>query len=213
MSAGRPTSHILPFKSDSYAGVRIARLCHFQDFGASLSCIRLVFPIFRRKDLLCGAVHCLTRCTPRSTLLFKVYEDLAMPTLKPRVAVTLENQTHEVISRLASLQKRSRGAVIADLLDSIVPALSRTVALLEAAREAPNEVKRGLISVIEGIHEDFVAVSGKSTGDLDEFINRLKSGGDAQGVNPRLVTRGSGIRNTTKPAGGKSPKNRSNPGV
>ncbi len=145
--------------------------------------------------------------------MLKVYEDLAMPTLKPRVAVTLENQTHEVISRLASLQKRSRSAVIADLLDSIVPALSRTVALLEAAREAPNEVKRGLISVIEGIHEDFVAVSGKSTGDLDEFINRLKSGGDAQGVNPRLVTRGSGIRNTTKPADGKSPKNRSNPGV
>ncbi|WP_460985719.1 hypothetical protein, partial [Staphylococcus aureus] len=75
-----------------------------------------------------------------------------MPTLKPRVAVTLENQTHEVISRLASLQKRSRSAVIADLLDSIVPALSRTVALLEAAREAPNEVKRGLIAVIWGIH-------------------------------------------------------------
>uniref|UniRef100_UPI00287F8070 hypothetical protein n=1 Tax=Pseudomonas aeruginosa TaxID=287 RepID=UPI00287F8070 len=68
-----------------------------------------------------------------------------MPTIKPRVQVTLEPSTHEVIERLAALQGCSRGAVIADLIDSVAPALGRTVALLEAAREAPAQVRQGLI--------------------------------------------------------------------
>uniref|UniRef100_UPI001C0B5BD0 ribbon-helix-helix domain-containing protein n=1 Tax=Pseudomonas aeruginosa TaxID=287 RepID=UPI001C0B5BD0 len=64
-----------------------------------------------------------------------------MPTVKPRTTVTLEPSTHAVIDRLAVLQGRSRGAVIADLLDSVAPAMTRTVALLEAAAAAPQQVK------------------------------------------------------------------------
>ncbi|MDG4143705.1 hypothetical protein L5C79_31340, partial [Pseudomonas aeruginosa] len=72
-----------------------------------------------------------------------------MPTTKPRVQVTMEPHDHEVIARLAKLQGRTRGAVIADLLHEVIPALARTVALLEAAASAPEQVKKGLRSVVD----------------------------------------------------------------
>lgn len=116
-----------------------------------------------------------------------------MPTIKPRVNVTLEPSTHEVIERLAMLQGRTRGAVIADLLDSVAPALGRTVALLEAAASAPRHVKDGLKAVIESAHDDLVAAGGEGTKQLDFILDRLTNGGDADGVDPHVVTRGSGM--------------------
>ena len=113
-----------------------------------------------------------------------------MPTLKPRVQVTLEPETHAVISRLASLQGRTRGSVIAEMLDSIAPALTRTVALLEAAAEAPNDVKRGFRAAVESAHQELVALSGDSSRQLDVFLDQLGSGEEA---NPHVVTRGSGM--------------------
>lgn len=116
-----------------------------------------------------------------------------MPTIKPRVNVTLEPSTHEVIERLAMLQGRTRGAVIADLLDSVAPALSRTVALLEAAANAPRQVKEGLKAVIDSAHDELVAASGEGTKQLDFILDQLTNGGAADGVNPHVVTRGSGM--------------------
>ena len=114
-----------------------------------------------------------------------------MPTLKPRVQVTLEPQTHDVIARLAKLQNRTRGSVIAELLDSVAPALIRTVALLEAAFEAPDQVKQGLRAVVEGVHDELVSVSGDSIKRLD--------GDSEEGSTPVPVTRGSGTDSTPTP--------------
>lgn len=116
-----------------------------------------------------------------------------MPTNKPRVAVTLEPHTHEVIERLAVLQGRTRGAVIAELLDSVAPALGRTVALLEAAKEAPEQVKRGLRNVVEGVHQELVQASGDASLQLGIFLGQL---GAEEGVDPHVVTRGSGSDET-----------------
>jgi len=127
-----------------------------------------------------------------------------MPTIKPRVAVTLEPRTHEVIERLAVLQGRTRGSVIADLLDSVAPALTRTVALLEAAAAAPDRVKQGLIGVVEGLHNDLVASAGDSMQQLDTLLNSQF----AQGADPHVVTRGSGI---DQERGSASPKKPSKP--
>ncbi len=135
-----------------------------------------------------------------------------MPTLKPRVQVTLEPQTHAVIERLAQLQGRTRGAIIAELLDSIAPTLTRTVALLEAAMEAPNDVKRGLRAMVEGVHQELVEVSGDASAQLDMLLDRLSGEGPEGEADPHVVTRGSGMGvkpPITKP---KKPRKRSKPG-
>lgn len=112
-----------------------------------------------------------------------------MPTIKPRVQVTLEPQTHAVIERMAILQGRTRGSIIAEMLDSIAPALTRTIALLEAAAEAPNDVKRGFRAAVESAHQELVSLSGDASKQLDVFLDQL---GADDSANPHVVTRGSG---------------------
>lgn len=59
-----------------------------------------------------------------------------MPTIKPRVTITLHPQLHDLISRYARLQGRTRGAVIAELLDSIANPLASTLDSLVDQRKA-----------------------------------------------------------------------------
>lgn len=131
-----------------------------------------------------------------------------MPTIKPRVAVTLEPYTHEVIERLSVLQGRTRGAVIAELLDSVAPVLARTVSLLEAASSASEQVKQGLRNVAEGIHVDLVAAAGPGADQLNFLLESIRKSAADEGANPHVVTRGSGtgvdegrakLRNSSKP--------------
>lgn len=131
-----------------------------------------------------------------------------MPTIKPRVQVTLEEQTHAVIDRLARLQGRTRGSIIAELLDSIAPTLARTVSLLEAAVEAPNDVKRGLRAMVEGLHQEVVEVSGEASSQLDMLLDRLSD----SGADPHVVTRGSGMGADPSTKTPKKPSKRSKPG-
>ncbi|MGU2492396.1 hypothetical protein ACTVY9_32370, partial [Pseudomonas aeruginosa] len=118
-----------------------------------------------------------------------------MPTTKPRVQVTMEPHDHEVIARLAKLQGRTRGAVIADLLHEVIPALARTVALLEAAASAPEQVKKGLRSVVDSVHDELVATAGHGIAQMDWLLSELQ-GGAEQGSTPVPVTRGSGTDST-----------------
>lgn len=127
-----------------------------------------------------------------------------MPTLKPRVQVTLEPFTHEVIQRFAALQKRTRGSVIAELLDSIAPSLSRSIALLEAAQQAPKEIRDGLRNLVDGLHGEIVAATGDASHAISEFEALL--GASGEGSTPVSVTRGSGT--DTTPSQG-APKNSS----
>lgn len=122
-----------------------------------------------------------------------------MPTNKPRVQVTLEPSTHEVIERLAELQGRTRGSVIAELLDAVAPSLSRTVALIEAAKEAPESVRKGLIQVVQGAHDDLLEVVGDAHKQVDLLGEEMgKLGAPVREANPHVVTRGSG-RGVKKP--------------
>lgn len=112
-----------------------------------------------------------------------------MPTAKPRIAVTLEQSTFEVIARMAALQGVSRGSVVADLLDSVAPVLTRTVALLEAAAAAPKQVRDGLREVAEAAHDEFTVIAGDATKQLDMLLDAVAQAG----ADPHVVTRGSGI--------------------
>lgn len=135
-----------------------------------------------------------------------------MPTIKPRVQVTLEPATHAVIERLAVLQGRTRGAVIADLLDSVAPVMGRSVALLEAAVAAPQQVKDGLRSVVEGVHDELVAVSGLATRSMDDLFDSFSDATRAAST-PVSVTRGSGTDTPPTSKATKSKKKGSKPGV
>lgn len=129
-----------------------------------------------------------------------------MPTIKPRIAVTLTEPTFQVIVRMAELQGCSRGSVVADLLESVAPVLGRTVALLEAAAAAPKQVRDGLRGVVEDTHDQLVEVAGDSILQMDWLLSELSG----EGANPHVVTRGSGSGDA-RGSGGE--KKRSKPAV
>lgn len=131
-----------------------------------------------------------------------------MPTAKPRIAVTLEQTTFEVIARMAALQGVSRGSIVADLLDSVAPSLARTVSLLEAAAAAPKQVQDGLREVVEAAHDDFTALAGDATRQLDMLLDAFAR----TGADPHVVTRGSGITPPVSSQLPKKPRKRSKPG-
>ena len=67
-----------------------------------------------------------------------------MPTLNPRVNVTLSPSTDALVSRLATLQRCSKSQVLRELLEAAEPALQRAAALMDAAQGAQRAVLDGL---------------------------------------------------------------------
>lgn len=132
-----------------------------------------------------------------------------MPSNKPLIAVRLRPHVFEVYSRLAALQGRSRGGVVAEILETVYEPLMRTVALLEAARDAPVEVRQGLKRTLEDMERELVGAAGSSLAQMDLLVDRLMEHpvgeatprpgalsrqkiGERGGSTPVPVTRGSG---------------------
>lgn len=101
-----------------------------------------------------------------------------MPTNKPRLTITLTENTYEIISQLAELQNRPKSSVIAELLESVALPLSKTVSLLQAASEAPSSVRNGLKQTVNDLHDDLSDVLGTGQIRLDQIIGDM-------GGNPR----------------------------
>lgn len=131
-----------------------------------------------------------------------------MPTKRPRVTTTLPPQVYETISRMALLTGRSRGAIVADLLDSVHIPLTRTVALMEAAKDAPEDVKRNLRGTVEALERQAYASAEALTGQMDlvteitriarEASQHKEAGGR---VDPR--TSNTGVRSAKRAGSGK----------
>lgn len=117
-----------------------------------------------------------------------------MPTKKPRLTITLDPRFYETLSRLAELQGQSKNAVLNDFLMAMHEPLMRTVAMLDAALEAPDEVKRGLRESAEGLERELGALADTASGELASIVagfERLMGRAEKE-LDPHVVTRGSG---------------------
>ena len=144
-----------------------------------------------------------------------------MSTTKPRITVTLEPRTYEVLSRLSAAGGDSMSALVSQVVDVAVPSLERVVAILERAKAAPQEALAGLSAAIDRAERQLLPALMEAQGQSDLFVaDALRSmtpkGATAPAVaakraprgalrpaaaasgDPRLVTRGSGA-----PTGGR----------
>lgn len=71
-----------------------------------------------------------------------------MPTIKPRIAVTLDSESHEAVRYLSLATGRSMSAIIAELVQSIHPVLTRTADVVQAAKRAQDDQKQGLVRAL-----------------------------------------------------------------
>jgi hypothetical protein len=134
-----------------------------------------------------------------------------MPSQKPRLSITLEPRLYETLSRMSKVSGNSISSIIGEFMGAIHEPLMRTVALLEAAKDAPEEVKRGLKDTAAGIEHGLGAVLGDAQVQLDMLFSGLdqeeihktstellgvfgaETEGQTGGGDPQVVTRGSGL--------------------
>ena len=72
-----------------------------------------------------------------------------MPSTNPRTNVTLSPSLDSLVTRLAALQRVSKSHVLRELLETAAPALSRALAVMEAAERAKPEVLASLAQSME----------------------------------------------------------------
>jgi len=72
-----------------------------------------------------------------------------MPTLNPRINVTLSPSLDSLVGRLASLERVSKSMVLRELLEAAEPSLVHAVALMEAALGAGAKARKNLVRDIE----------------------------------------------------------------
>lgn len=125
-----------------------------------------------------------------------------MATVKPRLQVTLKPHVYQVLCRLAELQGRPRSAFVAELLEEVAPPLIRTVALIEAARDAPEDVKRRMVGVTEQAERQLSAAAASGLHQLDWMLEAVAPPGEG----PRSSN--TGVRSTfnSQKGGGKVPR-------
>lgn len=67
----------------------------------------------------------------------------------PRVSVTLSPEDYEVLRRLSELNGESMSSIVGELVQTVSPALSRVIEVIEAAQGAKPEVMEQLRRVAE----------------------------------------------------------------
>lgn len=140
-----------------------------------------------------------------------------MPSVKPRLALTLPEHRHDLLKRLAGLQGVSMASVVTELLEECYPVLERVVVALEMAKSASESAKAGLREscdkAIEELEPYRDVISAQFDLFMGEITRQVQGASDATGdapraapvaadappsgeVNPRVVTRGSGSPDT-----------------
>ena len=93
-----------------------------------------------------------------------------MATTKPRITVTLEPRTHEVLARLAAVSHKSMSSIVAQFVDVSAPSLERVVVVMERAKAAPKETLDGVAASVERASRDVIERLQAAMGQADMFL-------------------------------------------
>ena len=92
----------------------------------------------------------------------------SMPTLNPRITITLEPSVHAILRRLSQLTKESQSAIVSDLLSQSSPAFSKIITVLEAAQAASASMKASTAARLDEAQSTIEAQLGLVLGTLDD---------------------------------------------
>ena len=116
-----------------------------------------------------------------------------MATQKPRITVTLEPHTYEVLSQLAELQGGSKAGIISELLETVVPVFERTCYVIQMAQQASNGVNDEIRASMERSEAKLQVIMNEALGQLDIFeTDASRAMSAASGVTSGLRAAGAG---------------------
>ena len=111
-----------------------------------------------------------------------------MPTLNPRVNVTLSPSLDSLVGQFAGLQRVSKSTVLRELLESVEPSLRQVVALMEAAKVANAKARTNIaddmdkaVKAAESVHGLMMSVAANHTRDMVQEAEEVKGRRPAKG--------------------------------
>lgn len=110
-----------------------------------------------------------------------------MPTLNKRVSLTLEPHRHDLLRRLAGLQRVSMSKVVVSILEEMYPVLERLCVSLESAKRAQESTRDGLKRAADQAISELEPLLMASLNQFDLFIGQIERVAD-------------GVREATAPA-------------
>lgn len=96
-----------------------------------------------------------------------------MATTKPRITITLEPEQHDVLQRLAALQRAPMSRIVSDLIDEVTPMLEKLLVTLEAASRAHHDVKANIRRTAEEAEAELQPLAAAARAQLDMFTQMI----------------------------------------
>lgn len=98
-----------------------------------------------------------------------------MPTKKPRISITLEADDLACIDRYAAAAGTPRATILAGLITSAVPELTKAAGLIEIANEAPLRVRRQVVEDLSNATADALGFLAPFNRDYHVIMNNLQA--------------------------------------
>lgn len=103
-----------------------------------------------------------------------------MSTTRPRITVTLTDHQHTVLKRMSELSGSSMSFIVGDFLETALPMLERVVVAMQAASQASQEVKHGLVESFTKAEKEILPQLAQMMGQLDMLLEPVPAAGSAQ---------------------------------
>lgn len=97
-----------------------------------------------------------------------------MPTLKPRVSITMEPGDLAILDRYAAASGTPRATIVSGLIASAIPELGRAAELIEMANAAPRHIREGIVENLSNATADALGFLEPFHGDFILAMNHLQ---------------------------------------
>ena len=96
-----------------------------------------------------------------------------MPTLNPRITITLTPACAAVLRELSQLAGNSQSAIVGELLETTLPVFDRVVSALRAASTIQASAKEEIAAGLERAQDKLESQMGLLLGEMDETMRPL----------------------------------------
>lgn len=98
-----------------------------------------------------------------------------MATQRQRVAVTLSDETREIVQRLADLEGTSMSKIIAGIVESFAPTAQQLVTAMEAAQNLPEEKRLQLVAAMEQIEPELLVKTQSAQSAFSDALDLVET--------------------------------------
>ncbi len=96
-----------------------------------------------------------------------------MATTKPRITITLEPDQHDVLRRLADLQRTSMSKIVTEFLGEVTPILANVANALEAVQRASSDARAKFVRTAEVAEEELRPLAEFARNQFDMFAAEI----------------------------------------